>query len=262
MPEGHSLDLDTAVSKPSPARMYDYYLGGKDNYDVDREAAEQVIAQHPQQRQLALNNRAFLVRAVECLTEAGITQFIDIGTGIPTSPNVHEVARQTYPDARVVYVDDDPIVLAHNRALLETDDKVTTIEGDMRNPRGVLTSPELNHLIDFTEPVAVMLVSVLHFVPRGETAHIVSTFRNAMVAGSYLAASMGTSEGLTQEELNAIHGAYANATGSSTFRSRQEIEELFAGLDLLQPGLADVSQWRANEPETHIKILAGVGRKP
>lgn len=246
---------------PSTARMYDYYLGGKDNYPVDREAADKVVAEHPQQRQLARNNRAFLVRAVRSIAQDGIAQFVDVGTGIPTSPSVHEVAREVHPGARVVYVDNDPVVLAHNRALLNPDDGVTTIDGDMRDPEGILGNRELQHLIDFDHPVGVLFVSVFHFVPGDEPQRIVSRFRDAMAPGSYLAASVGTSEGLSEEDIARISGGYSSAAVSTIARPREQIEELFAGSDLLEPGLVDVSQWRAAEPQTHVKILAGVGRK-
>lgn len=255
----HPRGIDTTT--PSTARMYDYYLGGKDNYPVDREAAEQVIAQHPQQRQLARNNRAFLVRAVRSLAEDGITQFIDIGTGIPTSPSVHEVAREVHPGAHVVYVDNDPVVLAHNRALLNPDDRVTTIEGDMRDPEGILADRELRNLIDFGQPVGLLFVSVLHFVPADEPKCVLSRFADVMAPGSYLVASVGSSEGLTEEEMARIAEGYGEAAVSTVARSREQIEDLFDGFDLAEPGLVDVSQWRAAEPQTHVKILAGVGRK-
>lgn len=245
---------------PSTARMYDYYLGGKDNYEVDREAAEHVIAEHPQQQRLALNNRGFLARAVRHIAGAGIDQFIDIGTGIPTSPNVHEVARETHPGARAVYVDNDPVVLAHNRGLLATDENLVTIDANMRYPGDILSSSELNQLVDFSQPVAVLLVSVLHFVPGDEAHHIVARFREAMAPGSYLVASLGTSEGLSGDEIAGIEAAYASTSSGGVLRTRSEIEDLFSGFELADPGVVDVAQWRASEPETHVSILGGVGR--
>jgi S-adenosyl methyltransferase len=151
-------------SVPNPSRMYDYLLGGKDNFPADREAANRVIAAYPEARALARANRRFLTRAVWFLAEHGISQYIDLGTGLPTSPNVHQVARQVRPDARVVYVDNDPVVTCHGQALCATNDGVAVIDGDIRDPRSILADPELTAVIDFAEPVAILCVAVLHFI--------------------------------------------------------------------------------------------------
>ncbi|WP_433786541.1 SAM-dependent methyltransferase [Actinomycetospora sp. CA-101289] len=246
---------------PSPARMYDYYLGGRDNFAADREAAEAVIASHPEQRQLARNNRAFLVRAVEHLAAAGITQFIDIGTGIPTSPTVHEVARRTHPDARVVYVDDDPVVLAHARAQLADDPALAVVDADMHDPDVITDHPDVARLIAFDRPVAVMFVAVLHFSAGDEPRRIVEHFRRRMVPGSYLVLSAGSSENLSDGELAEIHAAYARTPRGGHLRSRSEIEALFAGFALIEPGVVDVCRWRGFERPTHVSILAGVARR-
>ncbi|MGH3329243.1 MAG: SAM-dependent methyltransferase [Streptomycetales bacterium] len=158
--------IDTC--RPSTARMYDYWLGGKDNYLVDRGAAAKVQEVFPDVRRLAWANRAFLVRAVRYLAEQGVDQFIDIGTGLPTPPNVPEIAREINPGARAVGVDNDPIVLAHNRALVAVDDGILTVDGDVRHPGQILADPELNALIDLDRPVAVLLVAILHFVTDDE----------------------------------------------------------------------------------------------
>lgn len=255
MSEGFDSDV------PSPARMYDYYLGGRDNFAADREAADAVIASHPDQRQLARNNRAFLVRAVEHLTSAGITQFVDVGTGIPTAPTVHEVARRTHPDARVVYVDDDPVVLAHARALLAEDPAVAVVEADMHEPETITGHPEVARLIDFDRPVGVLFVAVLHFSPDDEPRRIVEHFRRRMVPGSHLVLSAGSSEGLSAAELADIHEAYARTPRGGHLRARAEIGGLFEGFELLEPGLVDVSRWRGFERPTHLSILSGVGRR-
>lgn len=255
MTEGFDSDV------PSPARMYDYYLGGQDNFAADREAAEAVIASHPDQRQLARNNRAFLVRAVEHLAAAGITQFVDIGTGIPTAPTVHEVARRTHPGARVVYVDDDPVVLAHARALLAEDRAVAVVEADMHDPGAITGHPDVTRLIDFDRPVGVLFVAVLHFSPGDEPRRILDHFARRMVPGSFLALSAGSSEGLTEAELTEIHDAYARTPRGGHLRSREEITGLFAGFDLVEPGVVDVSRWRGLERPTRISILAGVARR-
>ena len=255
-PDVPGIDTSTA----SPARMYDYYLGGRDNFPADRAAAEAVIADHPQQRRLARNNRAFLRRAVAHLAEAGIDQYIDIGTGIPTSPNVHEVARAAHPAARVAYVDDDPVVLSHARALLSTDAHIAVVDADMHD-RGLSRHPEIEALVDFERPVGVLFVAVLHFSPGTEPARIVRAFRERMVAGSYLVLSAGSTEGLCEAEVTALREAYASTPRGAFLRPREEIEALFEGFELLDPGLTDVSGWRADEPPTPTKILAGVGRR-
>lgn len=242
--------------------MYDYYLGGGDNFPADRDAAEAVITNHPQQRQLARNNRGFLARAVAFLAEQGIDQFVDIGTGIPTSPNVHEVARASQPDARIVYVDNDPVVLAHARALLAADDQVGVVDSDMHDLETILGAPETQRLIDFSRPVAVLFVAVLHFSPGDEPQRLVRAFRDRMVAGSYLVASLGSTEGLSDEEVDALHSAYAGTRGGMVLRSREAVTSLFDGLDLQDPGVVDVSQWRGFGRPTHVQILAGVGRRP
>ncbi|GAB3970481.1 SAM-dependent methyltransferase [Actinoallomurus acanthiterrae] len=245
------------VHTPSPARMYDYWLGGKDNFAADREAAEKVVEAHPEQRELVRANRDFLVRAVRFLAEQGIDQFLDLGTGIPTSPNVHEVAREILPAARVVYVDNDPIVFAHNQAFRVTDDRIATVQADVRCPSEILGDPAVKRLVDFDRPVGLLAIAVLHFVPEGEA--VMATLRDALPPGSFLALSTGTYEGLTPEQRERIENAYAKASAPAVIRSRVEIERLFAGFDLVEPGLVHVAKWRADGPETRGRLLAGVG---
>ncbi|MEV5751205.1 SAM-dependent methyltransferase [Actinoallomurus sp. NPDC052308] len=246
------------VHTPSPARMYDYWLGGKDNFAADREAAEKVIAAHPEQRKLVRANRDFLVRVVRHLAEQGVEQFLDLGTGIPTSPNVHEVAREIRPAARVVYVDNDPIVFAHNRAFRATDDRIATVRADIRRPREILGDPAVERLLDFDRPIALLAIAVLHFVPEGE--EVIGTLRENMAPGSFLALSTGTYEGLTLEQRERIENAYAKSSAPAVIRSRTEIERLFTGFDLVEPGLVHVARWRSDGPETKGRLLAGVGR--
>src|SRR5512135_3427974 len=168
-------------AQPAAARIYDYLLGGKDNYAVDRAAAERVLAVAPDQRQLARANRAFAIRAVGVLAEAGLRQFIDLGTGFPTSPSVHESARQADPSARVVYVDYDPLVHVHNTALLAQDDHVISVQADIREPEAILDHPDVTRLIDFGQPVGVLCVAVLHLIPDAENPWgIVARFRDRM----------------------------------------------------------------------------------
>jgi hypothetical protein len=183
------------ASTPNVARMYDYYLGGKDNFPADRQAAERVLAIVPEVRAAVRANRAFVGRAVRFLAAAGVRQFLDVGSGLPTRRNVHEVAHELAPDARVVYVDDDPVVVVHGRALLACTDTVAVVQGDLRRPEEVLGHPEVRALIDLDEPVAVLLTLVLHFVTDAEDpVGIVRRLRDAMAPGSYLVVSHGTGD--------------------------------------------------------------------
>ncbi|WP_052457007.1 SAM-dependent methyltransferase [Streptomyces sp. AcH 505] len=234
------------TSKPQSARMYDYYLGGKDNYPVDRAAAEQVLTAFPNLRYGALANRRFLTRAVRDLVGAGIDQFLDIGTGIPTSPNTHQVAQGLNPAARVAYADNDPIVLAHAQALLVStpQGRTTYIEGNLKKPGTILESAELAEVIDFDRPVAVMLLAVLHFVEDGEGAYeIVRTLMDAMPSGSHLVLSHATNE-FAPEEWARVHATYKASGISGQIRDRPEILRFFDGLEMLEPGLQVIHRWR------------------
>ena len=232
------------VTRPSIARIYDYVLFGKDNFAVDRAAAQKLMESGLDRRH-ALANRAFLFRAVGFLARQGITQYLDLGSGLPTSPSVHEVARNTIPGARVVYVDHDPIVVAHNDALLATRDGVVTIRGDIRDPDTVLANESLLTCIDFSQPVAVLLLSVLHFISHEEDAPgIIAKFRERMAPGSYLAISVGTSDDADPDMLAEATQTYAGARMPFTLRSRAEILDLFDGFNLVQPGLVGLPEWR------------------
>jgi hypothetical protein len=245
--------------------MYDYYLGGKDNYAADRAAARTVIAAFPQAWKLARANRGFLVRAVRFLAERGIRQYLDLDTGIPTSPNVHEIARQVAPDARVVYADNDPVVTRHSQALRATNEGVVAVFGDVRRPDEILADPGMNSVIDFAEPVAILLVAVLHFVPdTDEPTTIVKGFTDRVVPGSYLTLSHITRENADPVVVDQITTAYQSATAPTVLRSAEEIAALFGRLALVEPGrLVDVSQWHPKQRTvpTAIRILAGVARK-
>jgi hypothetical protein len=249
----------------SPARMYDYFLGGKDNLAADRKAAEKVIAAYPQARGLARANRRFLTRAVWYLAERGIRQYIDLGSGLPTSPNVHEVARNVRPDARVVYVDSDPVAASHIRALSCPDDGVAMVERDIRLAQEIIADRRLAGVIDWSAPVAVLAVAVLHFIPDADNpAEIMAAFRWRMAPGSYLVISHATSDGAGRGVLSEIKQAYQRSTAPAVARASAGIGSLFTGLDLVEPGLVDVSQWRpdTSQKPTRIRFLAGVGRKP
>lgn len=259
------VGVDPAI--PSPARMYDYYLGGKTNYAADREAAEKALSVVPSGRRLARANRYFLMRAVVSMADQGISQFIDLGTGIPTSPNVHELARAIHPEARVLYVDNDAIVAAHSRALLATSNGVQAIQADIREPDSILSSSELAALIDFSKPVGVLLVAVLHFIEdRDRPRDIVRALTGRMVRGSYLALSHITSDGTDRQVMSTVSDAYARASAPAVFRTETEIRAFFEGFDLLEPGLTEVTRWSpysaafSTDPST-VRFLAGIGRK-
>jgi SAM-dependent methyltransferase len=233
------------VTRPSIARIYDYLLYGKDNFAVDRAAAEKLMESRLDPRRLSLANRGFLRRAVGFLARQGIAQYLDLGSGLPTSPSVHEVARDTIPGARVVYVDHDPIVVAHNDALLATRDGVITIRGDIRDPDAVLADEALAGCLDFSQPVAVLVLSVLHFISHEEDAsRIIAKFRKRLAPGSYLAVSVGTSDGADPEMLAEATQTYAGARMPFTLRSRSQILDLFDGFDLIEPGLVSLPEWR------------------
>lgn len=264
--------IDTTVAHP--ARRYNYWLGGKDNFQADRDSGDAMAARFPTIRISALENRRFLRRAVRHLAgEAGIRQFLDIGTGIPTADNTHEVAQSTDPRARVVYVDNDPIVLAHARALLTSSPEGATayLDADLRDPERILAHPDLRRTLDLSQPVALMLLAVLHFVPDGEDPYaIVGRLLDALPVGSYLAASHATHDYLP-EELAAEAKAAARGGGPHgviNLRSREEVVRFFDGLELVEPGVCSVAEWRADgEPEPRpsvvdVSMYGGVARKP
>ncbi|MGC4879875.1 SAM-dependent methyltransferase [Micromonospora sp. DT43] len=264
--------IDTSVAHP--ARRYNYWLGGKDNFQADRESGDTIAASFPTIRTAALENRRFLQRAVGYLArETGIRQFLDIGTGIPTANNTHEVAQGVAPESRVVYVDNDPIVLAHARALLSsTPEGVTAyIDADLRDPERILRHPELLRTIDLSQPVGLMLVAVLHFVPDDDDPYaLVRRLLDALPAGSYLAASHATHEylppAIAEEARAAARGGGPH--GLINLRTRAEFTRFFSGLDVVEPGITSVAEWRAeSEPQprpsvVEVSMYGGVARLP
>jgi hypothetical protein len=263
--------INTGV--PNPARIYDYFLGGKDNFPADREVAEQVVAIAPVARDIVEDNRAFLRRAVRLLAgEAGIRQFIDLGSGLPTQGNVHEIAQAVAPDARVVYVDNDAMVVTHSRALL-AGDNTAAIEADLRDPDSVMRHPEVRELIDFDQPIALLLMAILHFVPDDEDPYgIVARFRDAMAAGSYLALSHGTRDIPARPDMSPeamaemgakVERLYQLTTASLVTRTHAQVERFFDGFDLLDPGLVEIQLWRPDEADALLPggFYGGVGRK-
>jgi hypothetical protein len=258
--ERESAPAGVDTDKPSPARIYDVFLGGKDNYEVDRAAAKVAVQNGPDIPRAARENRAFLGRAIRFAVEAGITQFVDLGTGLPTQGNVHEVAQSLVPDARVVYTDNDPIVLAHARALLPPSKTTTVIQADAREPETILAHPSTQAMIDFSRPVGVLMLAVLHFATDEQARHIIEVFREAVVPGSHLILSHSTVEGHPGSQ---AVDAWKNATVQLRSRTRAEVEELFQGFELVDPGVVWVPQWRsgAGRGEGTRWMYAGVGRK-
>jgi hypothetical protein len=260
-----ALPFDTTVAHQ--ARVYNYLLGGKDNYAADREAAEKAARVYPDGAFTARANRAFLGRAVRYLTgEAGVRQFLDIGTGIPTKGNVHEVAQAVAPETRVLYADYDPIVLAHARALLTSHEAGATdyIEADLRDTGAILS--HAGQFLDLTRPVAVTLVAILHAIPDADDPHaIVARIMDAVPPGSYLTVTHMAWDILddsTQQGLNGINGGLFRQ--ELTYRSREQVARFFEGTNLVEPGLVRAEQWRPDTPADngHKSFLwAGVGRK-
>ena len=274
-PDPNSVDrpaIDLQTDRPHSARIYDYLLGGKDNFTADREVAEADLRANPASRVGPRQNRAFLCRAVRYLAaEAGIRQFLDVGTGIPTSPNTHEVAQGVAPGCRIVYVDNDPIVLAHARARLASSPEGRTqyIDADLREPQRILDSPQLRQTLDLGQPVGLLLFATMHLVPDELDPYgIVARLVGPLVPGSYLALSQITPDFAPEawERTKEIAGR-----GGVTMRprSRTDIARYFTGLEVVEPGLQVVHRWRPDPdenpdeiPDAQVSMYGGVARKP
>jgi len=261
-PEG--VDLTRA----SAARMYDYYLGGAHNFAVDRELAGQALALFPDGQLIAQANRAFLHRAVRFLLSQGVRQFIDVGSGIPTAGNVHEIAQQVDPEARVLYVDHDPVAVAHSELILRDNRRARVLQADLRHPKEILDAPILTDLLDLTQPVGVLMVSVLHFVSEADHPQdTIARFRDLLSSGSYLAISQGTGEG-RHAAAKRLKELYSATSTPVTYRTREQIAALFDGWELADPGVVWVPQWRPDWPDdvgsdpASSLVGAAVGRKP
>jgi hypothetical protein len=257
------------ASLPNSARMYDYYLGGHHNLAIDRAAADRAIAIYPGFPLVMRVNRAFLRRAVKFVVQQGVSRFLDIGSGIPTVGNVHQIAQTVNPEAQVVYVDIDPVVMAHSAAMLVDTPTAHIIYGDLREPELILANPLIRDLLDTDAPVALILAFVLHFVADDERARsIVRTLREALPTGSYLVLSHGTMESLPPAIFDQLVRLYSGTTQPVRIRTRAEIEQFFEGFELVEPGLVFVPLWRPEEagdllldrPE-EASGFAGVGRK-
>jgi len=254
------------LNRPNPARMYDYMLGGAHNFAADRDAVDRLAALVPDVAQAAQSNRAFIIRATQFLAAAGVRQFIDIGCGMLTHSNVHELAQRIAPESRVLYVDRDPIVLAHSRNVVAGDDRLQAIHGDLAEPEEILRHPIARGLIDFSQPVAILLGAVLHFIPdEGNPAGIVARLRDAVAPGSHIVISHGSADGRIDEG-RMVTEAFAGIDETLRLRSRAQIRELFAGWDLVAPGETLACDWRSDDagwPVRHgLPVVVGVGRKP
>jgi hypothetical protein len=281
MAENHDADsgapVDLRTEVPHPARVYDYLLGGKDNFAADRTAAERGLQANPDSRIPPRENRLFLARAVRFLAEQGIDQFLDIGTGIPSPPNVHHVAQEVNPHSRIVYVDNDPIVLAHARALLTSHPAGRTdyIDADLRDVDSILDSPHLRETLDLDRPVGLLLIAVLHFIGDADDPWaIVDRLLAALPSGSYLALSHLTGD-FRPEAWEQIAAVYRRQGVTMQVRPRSQIEQFFTGLDLVDPGLQVVPAWRPDpgqavaRPESEkdpsdaqVSVYGAVARKP
>jgi hypothetical protein len=256
------VPADIDLAKPNAARIYDYILGGANNFEVDREFAKGLLKVLPDAQALAQENRAFLRRAVGFLADRGIRQFLDLGSGIPTVGNTHEVAQRIDPDARVVYVDNEAVAVSHSELILNGNANAAILRADIRDVDAVLRHPITARLIDFAEPVAVLAFAVLHFVPDEQDPYgLVARYRDASAPGSYLALSHATSDG--RPEIREIAGAYRQTANPLTERSGAEVARMFDGYELAEPGLVFTRDWRPEielEFRANSPIYGGVGR--
>lgn len=251
------------------ARIYDYWLGGTHNFLADQDVARAIAAVEPRMRAIARANRAFLGRAVKFLGANGIEQFLDLGSGIPTSGNVHEIAQDADPRARVVYVDVDPVAIAHSKAILAGNDMAAIVEADLREPEKILAHDAVGGLIDFSRPVGLIVLAVLHFISDEENPwQIMTTLRDALAPGSYLVVGHATDEGSKPKAAQAAEAVYNRSVATQIhLRSHAEILRLFDGYDLVEPGLVYASVWRPDSPAdvpddlAEYGTLAGAARK-
>ncbi|MFC4530121.1 SAM-dependent methyltransferase [Sphaerisporangium dianthi] len=264
--------IDT--SRPSVSRVYDYFLAGKDNFAVDREVAEMALRIAPDARDAARANRAFLRRVVRHLAaDEGIRQFVDLGSGLPTQGNVHQIAQRIDPSARVVYVDNDPIVLTHGRALLATNGTTTVIQADACDPEAVLADPTLREFIDFSQPIGLLMFSILHHInDADDPGGIARTLRDALPSGSFLAMSNFCNPGEENPEASkqalAAEKLFNEHMGTGRWRTREELTGFYGDFEMLEPGLVPLAEWRPEPGDewetslTYYTFVGGVARKP
>ncbi|MEV0086068.1 SAM-dependent methyltransferase [Saccharopolyspora sp. NPDC050642] len=261
IPEG--VDLE----KPSAARCYDFYLGGAHNFAVDRELGRKVMEVVPNVQEVAVNNRAFLRRAVRYCLDQGVRQFLDIGSGIPTAGNVHEIAQAVDPGTRVVYVDNEPVAVAHSRSILGDNKNATIVQADLVDVEDVLDAPETQRLLDFSQPIAVMMVALVHFVPDGsKPREVIRHYYDRLPAGSYLGFSHVTGDHYP-EGVQGLVELYKSSTNPVTLRTRDEVAGMLDDFEIVEPGVVYVPDWRPDteddvweNPERSI-VYGAVGRK-
>jgi S-adenosyl methyltransferase len=257
------------LQRPSVARVYDFYLGGSHNFAVDRELAAKVLELVPETPLIAAENRRFLRRAVRAMLDAGVRQFLDLGSGIPTAGTVHEIVHGRDPAGRVVYADVDPVAVAHGQAILGGVPTAAAIRGDLRDPLAVLADPAVTRLIDPAEPVGVLMVAVLHLIPDEERpGDAVAAVRDAVAPGSYLAVSHLTRDGQPPEAIAAAQHLYDRTPTPMIARPAAELRRLLAGWELIEPGIVHAPLWRPDDNDftldepTHVPFLCAVGTKP
>jgi hypothetical protein len=262
------------ITKPNVARVYDFMVGGKDHFAIDRMAAERALAIMPDAREAGRACRAFLRRAVRYLAaDAGIRQFLDIGSGLPTDTNVHQVAHDVDPASRVVYVDNDPMVLVHGRALLAKQQTSTVIEADVRAPEKILEHPVVRDRLDFTRPIGLLLLSILHHVHDSEDpGGIAATLRAALPSGSYLAIihfwDPAEEHPHVSEKVHEAEKLFNETMGTGRWRRREEIQAYFGDFEMVEPGLVPLAEWRpdtegaAEQTDSYYTMIGGVARKP
>jgi SAM-dependent methyltransferase len=257
------------ISMPSVSRIYDYYLGGSHNFEVDREAARRAMEFIPGLPKVMQANRAVMRRTVRHALSEGVTQFLDIGSGIPTFGNVHEVAQAAEPTARVVYVDHDPVAVAHSRAVLEGNELTAVVAADLRKPRDIINSAEVGQLLDLARPVALLLVAVLHFIEDADDPYAaVAELRDSLAPGSMLIVTHASYTGVpvTAERAGGVVDVYQQIKSPLVMRSRAEVARFFEGYEMVEPGLVPMAQWRPENPVAQedpyaFSGFAGVGRK-
>ncbi len=261
---------EVLLDRPNVARLWEYFLGGGHNFAIDREAAERVIGLYPDLPLVAQVTRAFLGRVVRYLLSQGIDQFLDVGAGIPTASSVHEIAQRQSESARVVYVDNDPVAVAHSQAILRGTDNALAIQADARNPEEIVSHPEAQRILDWSRPIGILAIAMLHFVPEDDEAlRIVRVLRDATVSGSYLAITHAAYDSVEQGAVGEVERVYDRTSAPFHFRSESGIRRLFENYEVIEPGVVYVPLWR---PETQEDLLldqpartsayAGLGRMP
>ncbi|MFD0000380.1 SAM-dependent methyltransferase [Nocardia sp. NPDC127526] len=263
MAEAGRVPVGADPSQPNAARVYNYLLGGKDNYEVDQQVAHRMLAVDPATRRLAWFSRRFLLYGVELAARHGIRQFLDLGAGIPIAPHVHEVARKEQPAARVVAVDYDPVVHAHTNALLAGTPGVTSLLADVRDTEELIDRLRTEELVDFTQPVALLIVGVLHFIMDEEKPHeVIARFRDVLAPGSYLVFTQA-SDSTAAEFMNQTGDDTGGSPAQVAYRSREQAQRFLDGFEDMEKGLAPLQQWFDTELLiTKLVIYGGIGRKP